>query len=132
MSATPQLLPGQRLVRLQQCTRKRCGLIYPDDEAEKRQKRARHWTHHCPKCGCSTYYSINGDGTSTKGGLENWKDTPWPPAEQLRPVKPCVVCQGTGKVADLLAMKLYPRKRCERKDCSWCGGTGRVFVSTAH
>lgn len=51
-----------------------------------------------------------------------------------RPQKPCVICHGTGKVADLAAMKRNPRKRCERKSCDYCGGTGKVFVisSTDH
>jgi DnaJ-class molecular chaperone len=52
------------------------------------------------------------------------------PMAPERPMKPCVICHGTGKVANLDDMRRNPRKRCDRKECAWCAGTGKVFVSS--
>lgn len=63
-----------RLVRLQQCSKRSCGHIYPEDETVYVKKpNGCDSQGTCPKCGCKTYHLINPDG-STPESFSDWKE----------------------------------------------------------
>lgn len=62
------------------CAKRKCGHIYPEDEAVPRPNpKEKGWfTEHCPKCGHHGHFAIDADGKRVR--LSEWKPSPWPNA----------------------------------------------------
>ena len=79
---SPVAVVQSRFVRLCRCSRRTCGLIFPEDEmAQTPEARRPHVSHgSCPKCKCRSFYPRNADGT--KANLRDWKKSEWPISKQ--------------------------------------------------